>query len=118
MLLHDVGMSVPDADSLAFLHYIELLIKGHHLDTTILVADDALGHTIKTATVVSATLTNHTDRVHAQVHVDSRAWLKLRHRDEDWLAKRWPLLLLWLAAVGVVVARLLLLASGFHHFSL
>ena len=113
MLLNDVGMGVSDADNLTFLDNVELIVKGHHLDTTILVTDDALGHSIEAASIVSSALANHADRVHSEVHVDARAWLQLRHGDEDGLAKRWPLLL-WLA-VGIVVWLLL---TAFHHFSL
>ena len=111
MLLHDVGVGVSDADSLTLLDNIELFVKGHHLDTAILVADDALGHAIEAASVVSSALANHADRVHSEVHVDARAWLQLRHGDEDGLAKRWPLLL-WLA-VGIVAWLPL---TSFHHF--
>ena len=112
MLLHHVGVGIADADSLALLHDIELLIEGHHLDTTVLVTDDALSDAIKRATVVSSTFTDDSDRVHSQVHVHSGSWLQLRHSDEDRLAKGRSLLL------GRLGASWLLLSCGFHHFSL
>ena len=77
MLLHDVGVGVSDADSLTFLDKIELIVIGHHLDTTILVADDALGHAIETVIFVSSALANYADRVHSEVHGDARSWLQL-----------------------------------------
>ena len=87
MLLDDVGVGVADANDCTFAHHIELLVKGHHLNAAILVADEALGHAVQRATVISTTLADDLDRVHAQVHVDARARLQLAHRDEDGLAK-------------------------------
>ena len=61
MLLDDVSVSIPDADSLTFSDYSELLVESHHLDAAILVTDDALSNTVEATTIVSSTLANDTD---------------------------------------------------------
>ena len=115
VLLDHVRVGVADADSLALLHNIELLIKCHHLDAAVLVTDDALGHAIERASVVASAFANHAHRVHPQVHVHASAWLQLRHGNENRFAKRRSLLLRLGSSIG---AWLLLLVCGFHHFSL
>ena len=94
VLLHHVGVGVPHSDRGTLLDNIELLIKGHHLDASILVANEALSDTVETSTIVSAPLADDLDGLDTQVHVDTSAGLKLAHGDEDGLAQRRSLLLL------------------------
>ena len=66
MLLDNIGVSVPDADGGSLLNNVELIIIGHHLDTTVLVANDALSNTIQaTNIIISAPLANDSHRVNS-----------------------------------------------------
>ena len=87
MLLNDMGVGISDADESTLLDNVELLVEGHHLDAAILVTNNALGNSVEIASIVPSTLADHSHRVHLEVHVDTGAWLQLRHRDEHWLAQ-------------------------------
>ena len=87
VLFDDVGVGIAESDRLALLDNVELLIEGHQLDTTILVADDNLSYTVHSTAIVPSTLTSDRDRANLQVHVDSSTRLKLGHCDEDRFAK-------------------------------
>lgn len=89
VFFHDVCVGVAHSDNGALLDHVELLIVSHHTHAAELVADDALGDSVHGSSVVSLALTNDLDACDLQVHVDSSAWLQLRHVDENRLAERW-----------------------------
>ena len=87
MLLHHVGVGVADSDDLTLLHDVELLIKGHHLDASVLVPDDALSNAVHGSSIVPSAFASDLDVPNLEVHVDTSARLQLGHCDENWFAK-------------------------------
>ena len=84
MLLDNVGVGVSDADCGSLLHNIELVVVGHHLNTTVLVAHDTFSHAIQTAyIVISSTFTDNAHGLDSQHHIDSGAWFKLAHGNKN-----------------------------------
>ena len=59
VLLDNVCVSVANADSGTLFDDIELLVEGHHLDTPVLISNDALGNAVKVSTVISSALADN-----------------------------------------------------------
>ena len=91
VLLNYVCVCIPNRDSVSLLYDVQLLVESHHLDAAKLISNDALSESVHVAAIVSLTLTNDLNRENSQVHVDSRAGLKLVHSGkhrfgfDDWL---------------------------------
>ena len=59
VLFHHIGMSVANADDGALAHNVELVVERHHLDAAVLVTDDALGHSVKSTSIIASSLADH-----------------------------------------------------------
>jgi len=91
VLLHNIGVGVPNRDSGSFLDHVKLLIESHQVDAAMLVSNDAFGNLVGLVASIASALADDLDGVDTEVHGDSGAGFHLRHGDKGGLCECWCL---------------------------